>query len=831
MHRLIQDLRYAIRTMRKKPGFTFIAVMTLALGIGASTAIFTVVNAGLLRGLPYKSADNLYHIWESTPQREFAQREFSYPDYQDYQQNQVFEGIAAYTGGGGILSGRGEPERVFAPAASANFFSLLGVDPHLGRTFQTGEDKPGAQRVVVLTYGMWQRRFGADPAVIGQSLTINGDNFTVVGVLPASFQFALRNADLWRVYQPTDAQLTRRFMHGTNLIGRLKPGVSESQALSELSVIAKRIEQEHNQSHAGTGIKLVPLQEQFVGQVRPILLVLLAAVGFVLLIACANVASLLLTRSLSRQKEVAIRAALGANRWRVVRQLLTEAVLLSIVGGAIGLLIAYWGVDALVATLPDSQLNALPFLKTLRIDSSILAFSFGLSLLTGIVFGLAPAIQSSRPDLNEVLKEGGRSSAGGARHRLRSVLVTTEIAMAVVLLVGAGLMMKSLLKLLQSNVGFNPQNVLTMSVNLPAAKYTDAGKQVSFFDQLNERVQSLPGVSGSGTVNILPLQGGNTTRFYVDGDPVPSPGQEIEANIRTVDENYFQTLGVPIIAGRAFDERDGEPQRQAATAQAQAIAQAQAKGQTLAPVPIPGVVIIGKTLADKVFAGRDPVGRRLAYGSFAGQTDLIVGVVGDVKIGGLDEALRPVVYYPFRRFPGAGTNLVVRTNGDPSALAATIRNETRALESDVAVFNVRPMEELIGDSPAAFMRRFPALLIGIFAGVALLLASIGIYGVVSYSVSQQTHYIGVRMALGAQTSDILKMVLKQGLSLALAGIAVGVVAAFGLMRLLRSLLFEVQTTDVTTFAVVVGTLLAVTLLACYIPARRATKVDPLGALR
>jgi putative ABC transport system permease protein len=817
--------------MRKKPGFTLIAVMTLALGIGASTAIFTVVNAGLLRGLPFKSADRLYHVWESTPQKEFAQREFSYPDYQDYQQNQVFDGLAAYSGGGGIMSGRGEPERVFAPAASANFFSVLGVDPLLGRTFHDGEDKQGAQRVVVLTYGMWQRRFGGDPSIIGQSLSINGDEHTVIGVLPSSFQFALRNADLWRAYQPTDAQLTRRFMHGTNLIGRLKPGVSETQAQSELAVIAKRIEQEHNQSHAGTGVKLVPLQEQFVGQVKPILLVLLAAVGFVLLIACANVASLLLTRSLSRQKEVAIRAALGANRWRVVRQLLTEAVLLSLIGGAFGLLIAYWGVDALVATLPDSQLNALPFLKTLTIDSSILAFSFGLSLLTGIVFGLAPAIQSSRPDLNEVLKEGGRSSAGGAKHRLRSVLVTAEIAMAVVLLVGAGLMMKSLLKLLQSNVGFNPENVLTMSVTLPAAKYTDLGKQVSFYQQLNDRVQSLPGVSGSGTVNILPLQSGNTTRFYIDGDPVPPPGQEIEANIRTVDESYFQTLGVPIIAGRTFDDRDGEAQRQAAQAQAEAQAQARAKGQTLAPVPIPGVVIIGKTLADKVFPGRDPVGRRLAYGVLPGQTDLIVGVVGDVKIGGLDEALRPVVYYPFRRFPGVGTNLVVRTNSDPKALAATIRNETRSLEPDVAIFNVRPMEELIGDSPAAFMRRFPALLIGIFAAVALLLASIGIYGVVSYSVSQQTHYIGVRMALGAQTSDILKMVLKQGLSLALAGIAVGVVAAFGLMRLLRSLLFEVQTTDVTTFAVVVGTLLAVALLACYIPARRATKVDPLGALR
>ncbi len=822
MNKLLQDLRYAIRSMRKRPGFTLIAVMTLALGIGGSTAIFTVVDAGLLRGLPYKSSESLYHIWEVTPQKGFGQREFSYPDYQDYQQNQAFE-IAAYTGGGGIMSGRGEPERVFAPSASANFFSLLGVEPFLGRTFQPGEDKQGAPRVTVLTYGLWQRRFGGDPNIVGQALTINGESYTVVGVLPASFQFALRNADLWQPYQPTQAQLTRRFMHGTNLIGRLKPDVSPAQAQSELSVISKRIEQEHNQSHAGTSVKLVPLQEQFVGQVRPILLVLLAAVGFVLLIACANVASLLLTRSLSRQKEVAIRAALGANRWRVVRQLLTESILLSLVGGAVGLLIAYWGVDALVATLPDSQLNALPFLKSLRLDSNILAFSFGLSLLTGLVFGLAPAIQSSRPDLNEVLKEGGRTTAGGAKHRLRSVLVTTEIALAVVLLVGAGLMMKSLLKLLQSNVGFNPQNVLTMTVAVPPGKYDDAPKQIAFYDRLKERVESLPGVSGSGTVNVLPLQGGNTTRFYVDGDPIPPPGQEIEANIRTVNESYFQSLGVPLISGRMFDDRD---QATAPPPNTQGNPQgANAQAAT------PGVVIIGKTLADIVFAGRDPIGRKLAYSSAGGPPDVIVGVVGDVKIGGLDEALKPVLYFPFRRFPGVSTNLVVRTDGDPTALVAAIRNETRALEPEVAIFNVRSMEQVIGDSPAAFMRRFPAILIGIFAGVALLLASIGIYGVVSYSVSQQTHYIGVRMALGAQASDILKMVLKQGLTLTLAGMALGAIAAFGLMRLLRSLLFEVQPTDATTFALVLSTLFVVALLACYIPARRATRVDPLIALR
>ena len=499
-------------------------MITLALGIGASTAIFTVVDAALIRGLPYREPERLFHVWERTPQKEFDQREFSYPDYQDYQQNQVFEGLAAYTGGGGIMSGRGaEPERVFAPSASANFFQVLGVDPILGRTFQPGEDKQGGPRVVVLTYGMWQRRFGADPGIVGQALTLNGESYTVIGVLPAKFQFALRNADMWRPYQPTDNQLTRRFMHGTNLIGRLKPGVSEDQALSELSVIAKRIEQEHNQSHAGTGVKLVQLQEQFVGQVKPVLLVLLAAVGFVLLIACANVASLLLTRSLSRQKEVAIRAALGANRWRVVRQLLTESFLLSLLGGAFGLLIAYWGVDALVATLPDTSIECVAVFEVAahRFNASSRS-PFGLSLLTGIIFGLAPAIQASRPDLNEVLKEGGRTAAGGAKHRLRSVLVATEIAMAVVLLVGAGLMMKSLLRLLQSNVGFNPQNVLTMTVALPPAKYNDPAKQNAFFDQLQERVQSLPGVNGAGTVNVLPLQGGNTTRFYIEGDPVPA---------------------------------------------------------------------------------------------------------------------------------------------------------------------------------------------------------------------------------------------------------------------------------------------------------------------
>jgi len=805
MYQLLQDLRYALRAFKKRPGFVAINVITLALGIGASTAIFTVVDAALLRGLPYKSPERLYHLFETTPQKEFSQREFSYPDYQDYQQNQVCEGIAAYTGGGAILNTNGQTERVFAPAATANFFSVLGVDAVLGRTFQAGDDKPGTPKVTVLTYSTWQSRFGGDKNIIGKSLTLNGENFTVVGVLPATFQFAFRPADLWRPYQPTESQLTRRFMHGTNLIARLKPGVTEAQAQSELSLIASRISQSFAESHAGTALKLVPLQEQVVGDVKPILFVLLGAVGFVLLIACANVASLLLTRSLSRQKEVALRAALGASRWRIVRQLLTESVLLSIVGGLVGLAVAYCGVGLLVSALPDNQLNSLPFLKTLRIDTSILAFAFGLSFITGLVFGLAPAIQSSRLALNEVLKEGGRNSAGGGGHRLRSAFVMTEIALAVVLLVGAGLLMKSLLRLLQTSPGFNPQNVLTMTVVLPTAKYTEENRQIIFMDQLRERVQSLPGVAGVGIVNILPLQGGNTTRVVVEGDPLPPPGQEIEANIRTVNESYFQTLGVPLIAGRMFDDRD--------------------------KADAPGVVIIGKTTADKIFGGRDPVGRRLSYAGINSPPELIVGVVSDLKITGLDEALKPVIYYPFRQSPSQGTNLVVRTSGEPNAMAGAIRDETRSLEPEVAIFNVRAMQDLISDSPAASTRRFPALLISVFGGLALLLSSIGIYGVVSYSVSQQIHHIGVRMALGAQASDILKMVLKQGVFLAMVGLAIGVVSALALMRLLRTLLFEVQTYDVATFAVVGTLLFGVALLACYLPARRATKVDPLEALR
>jgi putative ABC transport system permease protein len=805
MQTLLQDLRYGARTLWKNPGFTLITVVTLSLGIGANTAIFTVVNAALLRGLPYRAPERLVHLFETTPQKAYAQREFSYPDYQDYQRSQAFEGLAAYSGGGGILTGRGEPQRVFAPAASANFFSVLGVEPILGRTFREGEDKPGAERVTVLTYGMWRRMFGGDPGIIGQTLTVSNNQYTVVGVLPPSFQFALRQADLWLPYQPTPNQLSRRFMHGTNLIGRLRPGVGLEQAQAETSAITQRIAEEHKESHAGTNLLLTPLQEQVTGSVKPLLLALLAAVGFVLLMVCANVASLLLARSLARQKEIALRAALGATRGRVIRQLLTEAALLSSLGGLGGLIVAQLGLDALVAALPQNQLAAMPFFETLRLDPGILLFALALALLTGLVFGLAPALQASRLDLQAALKEGGGMSGGAARQRLRSGMVGVEIALAVVLLVGAGLMMKSLLRLMQANLGFDPTNVLTMTVVLPTNKYTDPNRIVAYYQQLQERLAALPGVAGAGAVSQLPLQPGNTTRFIVEGEPTPPPGQEIEANIRVASASYFQALGIPLAQGRNFADSDKAGATQ--------------------------VVVINQSLAEKLFGGRSAAGRRLLFPSFPNQSVEIVGVVGDVKTTGLDQAARPALYYPFTQNASIATNLVVRTKADAAALANAARNECRALEPDAAIFNVQTMETLIAQTPAAFMRRAPAWLIGIFAGVALLLAALGVYGVVSYSVSQQTREIGVRLALGAQAADILKLVLRQGLSLAGAGVASGTVAALALTRWLGSLLYEVSAYDPSTYALVIVALTIVALLACYIPARRATKVDPLLSIR
>ncbi len=809
MQTLLQDLRYGVRMLLKNPGFALIAVITLALGIGANTAIFTVVNAALLRGLPYRDPDRLVHLWETTPQKNFPQREASYPDFLDWRQNQVFSGMAAYGGGGGFtLIGDDGPERIPGARVTANFFSVLGVELLLGRAFLEDEDQPGAERVVTLGYGFWQRRFGGDRKIIGQSLNLNGEAYTVIGVLPPGFQFAPRGAaELWIPLRPNEAQRSRRYMHWVNVVARLKPGVSQTQAQAEMQTIAQRIAQEHTDSHAGTAITLVQLNEQIVGQIRPLLLILFVAVGFVLLIACANVANLLLGRAGARQKEIAIRAALGAGRWRLIRQLLAESALLALFGGAAGLLLAQWGVEALIAAIPDNMLNAMPYLRSLTIDGRTLAFTATIALLTSIVFGLAPAVQASKLDLQSALKEGGRASGGAAHHRLRDLLVVSEIAMALVLLIGAGLLMKSLHSLLQVDPGFDPKNLLTFNISLPAAKYDQNDKVFNFHQQLINRLEALPGVKGAGTVSVIPLIGGNTTRFYLAGQPRPAPGSETESNLRDVSANYFSVIGVPLISGRHFNERD--------------------------KLNAPDVVIVNQTLARAAFPNQDAVGRQLIFTGGDPTPVQIVGVVGDEKVNGLAAKTTPVAYFPYLQDPAPGfsMSIVARTDSDPSSLVTAIRNECRLLEPGMTVAQMATMEELIANSPATFMRRYPALLIGVFAAAAALLAAVGIYGVISFAVTRQTHEIGVRMALGARKLDVIKLVMQRGMLLTLIGVGAGLVASIALTRLMTSLLFGVSATDPLTFAGVAFLLVVIAMLACYIPARRATKVDPMVALR
>jgi putative ABC transport system permease protein len=800
----LQDLRFGARMLLKSPGFTLIVVITLALGIGANTAIFSVASATLLRSLPYREPERLVHLWETTPQKLFPQREASYPDFLDWQQSQAFGSMAAYSGGGFTLTGRGEPEQIQGARGSANFFSILGIEPVIGRSFQAGEDREGAAKVVLLSYGFWQRRFGGDPAIVGQSLTLNSSPHAVIGVLPPAFQFAPRGgAEIWAPFVPSEEQRSRRYSHSTNVIGRLKPGMSIEQAAADLRLIGERIATEHRESHTGTGIRIIPLREEIIGGIKPILLLLLGAAGFVLLIVCANVASLMLVRAASRQREITIRLAIGATRWRVARQLLTESVLLALVGGLCGLLLAQFGVDALIAAIPENRLSAMPYLRDLMIDMPILAFTTGLSLLTGLVFGLAPAFQASRCQLHESLKDGGRT-IGSARHRLRYGLVVTEIALAFVLLVGAGLMARSLWRLLTVDLGFRAENLFMIVFTLPVAKYSENDQIATFHRQLLTRLETVPGLESAATAGSLPLIGGNTTRFIIEGESVPPPGQQPEANLRDVSTGYLRTMGLPLVAGRYFTERDD--------------------------TKAPNVVIVNQTLASRMFPSGTAVGRRLIFTGDDRTPIEIIGVVGDEKVNGLDARTTPVVYYPFLQDPDRVTNLIVR-GPNVTKLAGAIRREGLALEPDLAFFGGWAIEQLIDSLPATFARRYPALLIGIFAIVALVLSAVGIYGVISYSVSQRTRELGIRMALGAQNRDILKLVLGQGATLILLGVGIGLVIALMLTRLLQILLFGVSATDPLTFVGVAMLLASVTLLACWVPARRAAKIDPGITLR
>ena len=810
MGNLTQDIRYAVRMLLKNPGFTFVALIAVALGIGANSAMFSVINAVLLRPLPYHEPDRLVTIWEESPQRDLYEIPVSLADFNDWvAQNHVFEHISAYTFTNLNLSGAGEPARLLTIRSSANLFSLVGAAPLLGRPFLPEDDREGANRVVILSQALWQSRFGSDSGIVGQSLTLNNQSYTVVGVMPADFQFPVGFGYLGKVlndpidlYVPIAAtsKETGRGSYAFFSMGRLKPGVTIEQARAEMTTIESQIEQQYPGSNTGIGISLIPTHEQTVKEIRPALLVLLGAVAFLLLIACTNIANILLARAASRQKEIAIRTALGASRLRVLRLLLTESVILSLVGGSLGLLLALWGTDALMALAPDN----IPRMNEVGVDTRVFGFTLAISLLTGIVFGLIPALHASKPDLNETLKEGSRgSTGGGAGKRIRSGLVAVEVALSLVLLIGAGLMIKSFLRLQQTSLGFNPDNVLAVSVSLSRTKYPEGHQQVAFFQAALERLQLLNGVQSAATTSGLPLTlSVSGSDFRIEGRPEPEPGKEMIINTRSVSPGYFRTLGISMIKGRDFSDTDKSD--------------------------APKAAIINNDLARIYFSGEDPIGKRITFDE--GESWLsIVGMIEDVKQLGLDSTAKPEVYFPYLQAPERSVSIVVRTTSSPLSMVAVMRSQIQEIDKDLPIAEVKTMRQLLSESISG--RRFNMLLLTVFATLALVLAAVGIYGVMSYSVSQRTHEIGIRMALGARTSEVLRLVVGQGMVLTAAGLGAGVIASLFLTRLMESMLFGVTATDPITFLAVSVLLAGVALAACFVPARRAAKVDPMVALR
>ena len=802
---LLHDLRYAARMQRKNPGFTIIAIIALALGIGANTAIFSVVNTVLLRPLPYKDPERLVMVWEDATKHGYPRDTPAVANFIDWRdQNQVFEGMAAIAEESFNLTGTGDPERLEGRRVSANLFPLLGVEPQIGRVFTAAEDQPGSQHVVLLSYGLWQRRFGGDPNTVGKPLTLNGESYVVVGVMPARFQFPSKDDEAWVPIAFTQQQASSRRRHYLEVIARLKPGVTLAQAQSEMSTIATRLQQQYPQSNADLGAAVTSLHEHQVGDIKPALLILLGAVGLVLLIACANVANLLLARAAVRQKEIAVRVALGAKRSRLIRQFLTESVLLSTLGGIVGMLIAYVGLILLKTFIPENISQA----REISIDFKVLGFTLLVSVLTGVIFGLAPALQAVRFNQAETLKEGGRDAAtGSSGKRLRSLLVMAEVAISLVLLIGAGLLINSFLRLRNVDPGFRADNLLTMKVVLPEPKYAEFERRSVFYTDLVQRVQSLAGVRSAAVTTNLPLyRQGNSISISIEGRPDPPPGQELIVVTRVISPGYFDTMSIPLLKGRQITDQDKETS--------------------------PNVVVISETMARRFWPGEDPIGKRIAAGRAQAPEDWIqvIGVVKDVRQFELNADPKPQMYLSYKQAaffePG---DLVVKTDVDPASMAATVRKAVWEIDKDQPVSNIRTMEEILADSIAR--QRFSMLLLAIFAVVALVLAGVGIYGVMSYSVAQRTHEIGIRMALGAQTGAVLKLAVGYGMKLVIVGIVVGLIAAFLLTRVMATLLFGVTATDPTTFTLISLLLIAVAVLASYIPARRATKVNPIIALR
>jgi len=801
----LQDLRYAARILWKNPGFTAVAVIALALGIGANTAIFSVVNTVLLRPLPYKDPEQLVMVWEDASRHGYPRDTPAAANFVDWRdQNSVFSGMAAVEDGNFNLTGTGDPERLKGRRVSANLFPLLGVDPQLGRVFTAAEDQPGAQGVVVLSHRLWQRRFGGDPAIIGKTLTLNDEIHTVVGVMPARFKFPENDDELWVPIALTAQEAANRNRHYLEVVARLKPGVTLAQAQSEMTTIGARLQQQYPESNTDLGVAVTSLQEHLVGDIKPALLILLGAVGLVLLIACANVANLLLARAAIRQKEIALRVALGARRWRLLRQFLTESVLLATLGGILGLAIAYAGLLLLGSFIPENISQA----REISLDLKVLGFTLLVSLLTGFIFGLAPAIQALRMNQSETLKEGGRDSVTGrSGKRLRGLLVTAEVAVSLVLLIAAGLLINSFLRLRNIDPGFKVDHLLTMKIELPQPKYEAFERRSAFYTDLVQRVQSLPGVQSAAVTTNLPLyRQGNSTSARLEGKPDPPPGQELIVVTRFISPAYFETMSIPLLGGRQFTDRDTET--------------------------TPNVAVISETMARRFWPGENAIGKRLSFGRVRTDADWIqvIGIVKDVRQFELNAEPRPQVYMSYRQgdfFPP--DDLVVKTDVEPASMAAAVRKAVWEIDKDQPVSNIKTMEEILAGSIAR--QRFSMLLLGVFAGVALLLAAVGIYGVMSYSVAQRTHEIGIRMALGAQTGAVLKLAVGYGLKLVFAGVLIGLVAAFALTRLMSTLLFGVTPTDPATFALISLLLVGVAAVASYIPARRATKVDPLVALR
>ena len=799
LERMFHDLRYGARMLLKQPGFTLTAVLTLGLGIGANTAIFSIVHAVLLRPFPYHAPDRLVFLEEKYDAGGFSP---SHPNVVDWRaQSTLFESIVAVRQNESFnLTGAGEPERLQGRLVSAEFLSMLGVEPMLGRDLFADDDRPGATPAVILSYGFWRRRFGEDRSVIGRELTLNKQSFTVVGITPADFHFGAEADVTVPIGLSAERFRLRGSDPGVDVAARLKPNVSVQQAESELNTIAARLEEQYPQSNKGRRVLVTPLHEGFVGDVRRPLLILLGAVGLVLLIACANVANLLLLRSSARRKEMSVRVALGATRRTIVRQLLTESVLLATFGAALGILLALWGTSFIAANLPEG----IPRLQEARIDTTVLFFTLAVSILTGLLFGLAPALQASRPNLVEGLKEGDRG-ASGRRQRLRSLLVVGEIAMTLTLLVSAGLLIQSFRRVLQVDPGFKAENLLTMqvSVNNP-----DGQQVANFFDELQQRVRNLPGVKFVAVSNGLPFGGANHPGFIVEGRAIEdSKGSGIRY---TVSPDYFRTMGIELISGRVFTAEDTRNSQR--------------------------VIVVDEALVRKHFLSEEPIGKRIRQSPASPGLE-IVGVVRHVEPYSLGGQAPVSQFYtnfnqtPLETLPNSvrRINLLTRTNGDPMSLAPAVRGEIAGLNKDQAVFNIRSMEQILSESVAP--RRFSMLLLTIFAVVAMVLASIGIYGMMSYAVAQHTREIGVRMALGAKYGSVLRMVIGQGMKLALAGVAIGLIASLALTRTIKSLLFNVSATDPATFALIALLLTLVALFACWIPARRATRVDPVIALR